>query len=142
MPSESPTSTVTRFNAIQWHDSKLLGLSFRRVNSEDETAISAELQTDRNALEPARIVLLGCTYIELVVDLDGKRACADDISSAACYMDSDWTRNLKQQNPHDNFDGYLHFRITLIPPGGIINLLARDFEVVPDSESSNGKVHS
>jgi hypothetical protein len=72
------------------------------------------------------------TYIKLNVDLCGKAVCSDDISDARCVAESEWLRTLSAENPHDNFEGYLHFQITLIPPGGEINILAKDFAFDPD----------
>jgi len=121
------TSTIERFNAIRWHDSKLIGLSFLRAGSEEQVRISLLLRREGEALEPAEMVFRESTYVEVDVDLDGKRVCADDIADAQCLASSDWMRKLSERNPHDSFDGYLHFEIELIPPGGTINILAKDF---------------
>jgi hypothetical protein len=119
--------TLQRFNAIRWHDSKLLGLSVLRAGTEDDVKLSLLLLGEGGSLSPAELVFRGSTYIKLEVDLEGKRACADDISDAQCLASSDWLQALSQQNPHDNFQGYLHFEIELIPPGGAIHILAKGF---------------
>jgi hypothetical protein len=82
-------------------------------------------------LTQANIVFKGSTYIVLDVDLDGKRVCADDISGAECHASSQLIRALSERNPRDSFEGYLHFEIYLIPPGGKINILAKDFVAEP-----------
>jgi hypothetical protein len=87
--------------------------------------------TRGGVLTPAEIVFTGSTYVALEVDLEGKRVCADDISGAECYASSEWIRTLSERNPHDSFEGYLHFEIGLIPPGGTINILAKDFSFEP-----------
>jgi hypothetical protein len=123
--------TLRRFNTIRWHDSKLTGLSFYRAGSEDAVKISLELLEEGGALRAVDLVFGGSTYLKLEVDLEGKRECSDDISDAECLAQSDWLRALSERNPYDSFEGYLHFRISLIPPGGAINILAKDFSFQP-----------
>jgi hypothetical protein len=135
MRSQTMESTIQRFNAIRWHDSKLLGLSFYRADSEDRVRISVQLLGERDVFTRANIVFKGSTYIVLDVDLDGKRVCADDISGAECYASSQLIRSLSERNPRDSFEGYLHFEIYLIPPGGKINILAKDFVVEPSASA-------
>jgi len=118
---------MERFNAIRWHDSKLRGLCFYREESEERVRIYVELLEEGSTLKPASIIFRESTYINLEVDLEGKSVCSDDISDAECYASSDWTKALSARNPHDSFEGYLHFRVSLIPPGGEINILAKDF---------------
>ncbi|MGB7555965.1 MAG: hypothetical protein WBM04_16455 [Candidatus Korobacteraceae bacterium] len=131
MNTQTIDATIQRFNAIRWHDSKLLGLSFYRTDSEEQVRISLQLLGEGGVLTPTEIVFTGSTYVALEVDLEGKRVCADDISGAECYASSKWTRTLSERNPHDSFEGYLHFEIGLIPPGGTINILATDFLFKP-----------
>lgn len=123
--------TMRSFNAIRWHDSKLLALSFYRAGSEDQVRISLQLLGDGGELSPTELVFIGSTYVALEVDLDGKRVSADDISGAECYASSEWIRTLSERNSYDSFEGYLHFKIGLIPPGGTINILAKGFALAP-----------
>lgn len=126
-------SVIERFNNIRWHDSKLLGLSFYRTDSEEQVRISLQLLGQGSDLNPIDIIFRGSTYIEMDVDLEGKRVCSDDISDGECYASSAWIESLSAKNPHDSFQGYLHFQIYLIPPGGTINLLAKDFTLEPSA---------
>lgn len=129
MTTKTMDSTIQRFNGIRWHDSKLLGLSFYRAGGEEQVKISLHLLGEGDAFTPIDLVFRGSTYIQMEVDLAGKSVCADDISGAMCYSSSEWIRTLSKRNPHDNFEGYLHFEIGLIPPGGTIHVLARDFVI-------------
>jgi hypothetical protein len=131
MNNQPSNTIIERFNAIHWHDSKLLALDFYRAGSEEQVKISLQLLGERGALIPTNLVLIGSTYIALDVYLGAKRVCADDISGAACYASSEWIRTLSERNPYDSFEGYLHFEIYLIPPGGTINVLAKDFDLRP-----------
>lgn len=129
MDIQKNDSTVRRFNAIHWHDSKLLGLQFSRIGGEDQVRVTVLLREPQGPGTPVVIVFTESTYIALEVDLEGKRLCSDDISGAECHLTSEWLRTLSERNPDDNFGGYLHFEIGLIPPGGTINILAKDFVV-------------
>ena len=134
-------STMERFNAIRWHDSKLVGLCLYRVAKEERVKLSLQLLGEGGTLTPADVIFKECVYIEADVYLEGKRLCADDISSRQCYPSSDWTKSLLERNsnfllirkPGHNFEGYLHFRLYLCPPGGTINVLARDFSLEMDA---------
>lgn len=126
-------SIIERFNAIRWHDSKLLGLCFYRAVEEEQVKISLALLGKGTALTPAEVTFMECVYVEAEVYLEAKRMCSDDISSAECYASSDWKKAISEPGPYDvirgdrHFEPYLHFRITMCPPGGTINILAKDF---------------
>ena len=120
-------SIVRRFNGVRWHDSKLLGLCFYRENSQEMVKISLQLLEVEGALRPVEMVFKESTYVKLDVDLEGKSQCSDDISDANCSSESDWLAKLSANNAYDDFEGFLHFKINLIPPGGTINILAKDF---------------
>jgi hypothetical protein len=120
------SAIVDRFNRILWHDSKLLGLSFFRSDGDERVKVSLQLVSEGGVLTPSELVFEGSTYIQLSIDLTGKRLCADDIAGAMCYGPR-WTERLSLEHPHDNFEGYLHFRIGLIAPGGTVDVLAKGF---------------
>ncbi len=124
-------ATIQRFNSIRWHDSKFLGLCFYRAGSEEYVKISLQLLGESGVLRAMDLIFKGSTYVSVEVDLEGKRLCADDISGAECYASSEWQRTLSERNRHDNFEGYLHFEVGLIPPGGTVNVLATDFALEP-----------
>lgn len=128
--------TITRrFNTIQWHDSKLLGLCFYKADDEELIKISLNLLEKDGSLTPAEIVFRESAYVEADVYLHAKSMCADDISSAECRLSSEWKTRVSEPKPFDvilggrGFEQHLHFRFTLCPPGGTINVLARDFSL-------------
>jgi hypothetical protein len=126
-------STTQRFNAIRWHDSKLVGLCFYRDGEEDRVKISLELLGSDGSLKPADIVFKESAYIEADVYLQAKSMCSDDISDAECLESSDWKNTVSQPGPYDVIQGnrglgeFLHFRISMCVPGGTVNILAKDF---------------
>jgi hypothetical protein len=126
-------SIIERFDAIRWHDSKLLGLCFYRAGEEERIKVSLKLLCEGNAVTPAEVTFMECVYVEAEVYLEAKRMCSDDISGAECYASSDWKKTVSEPSPYDvirgdrHFEPYLHFRITMCPPGGTINILAKDF---------------
>jgi hypothetical protein len=132
---QTTNSTIQRFNAIRWHDSKLLGLCFYRAGGEERIRISLELLREDGALTPAEMILKECAYVEASVYLQAKSMCSDDISDAECRDSSDWKTNVSQPSPYDVIRGgrrleqFLHFRIGMCVPGGTINILAKDFSL-------------
>jgi hypothetical protein len=71
----------------------------------------------------------GACYISSDIYLVAKRVCADDISGASCYKISNWKTQVAKAFPFDEFTKYLHFEISLIPPGGKINILAERYSL-------------
>jgi hypothetical protein len=67
------------------------------------------------------------TYLRLDADFAPKRTTSDAIDGARCRLESPWKTSLREANLYDNFASYLHYEIGLVPKGGVINLLARDF---------------
>jgi len=135
MTMQTMNSTIQRFNAIRWHDSKLIGLCFYRSDGEERVKISLELLGEGGALTPAEIIFKESAYIEADVYLEAKSMCADDISDAECCDSSDWKNTVSQPGPYDVIRGnrrleqFLHFRISMCVPGGTINILAKDFSL-------------
>lgn len=138
--SNPSDSVIERFSSIVWHDSKLLGVNIYREGSEEVVKIFLNLLGEKGTLTPAQLLFRSSAYVELGMDLHGKQACSDDIADAECLVGSDWQRALLERNPFEHgalsvkdpfayLEGYLHFRIRLISPGGTINILARDFRL-------------
>jgi hypothetical protein len=82
------------------------------------------------------VVLTQSIYIDARVDLVAKQECADDISSGKCYSSSPWFDEFRGAHPLDEGIDYFHFRIELIPFGGMIEIVARDFSVARRDELS------
>ncbi len=130
---ENPT--IQRFNSISWHDSKLVGFSFFKFEEEDRARLSLELLGEDGSLTPTEIVFKECVYYQTDIYLAAKSMCSDAISSAKCYESSDWKNVISEPSPYDpirggrGFDDYLHFNVSLCPPGGTISILAKDFSL-------------
>jgi hypothetical protein len=81
----------------------------------------------------AELVFKNCRLIKFDMDLVGKRYCGDDILAAECKIDSDFKKKMQMElfkyEKHE-LNSYLHFKITLIPPGGELDILAEDFEMI------------
>jgi hypothetical protein len=128
----SKIDTINRFNAIEWHDSKLLDIRSTRVDGNDIVSISIVLARDFGGGKRVGLIFRECAYLSMDMYILGKRVCADAISGAACSRESKWIDIIRSRNPYDEFDGYLDFEFYLIPPGGLINILARDFSLESD----------
>ena len=131
----SENATRQRFNSISWHDSKLVGLSFYKVEGEERVKLSLELPGEDGSLTPAEVIFKECVYLQADVYLEAKAMCADDIAGAGCYEVSDWKSAVSEPRPSDvilggrGFEEHLHFSVSMCPPGGTINILARDFSL-------------
>ncbi len=126
--------TTRRFTDVPWHDSKLIGISLARIGLEDQIRLALELRGEGTDLARVDLLFDGATYLRLTIDVEGKRVCSDDISGAVCSRESPWLTELREANPHDLFEGFLHFSIVLIPPGGVVEILAKDFTLVTMSD--------
>ena len=135
MRVQTTNSTIQRFNAIRWHDSKLVGLCFYKVGEEDWVKLSLQLVDEDGSLSPAEVIFKECVYCQTDINMAAKSMCGDDISSAKCYESSDWKRAVSEPSPYDpiqggrHFDEYLHFNLSMCPPGGTISILANNFSL-------------
>jgi hypothetical protein len=135
-------TTIERFNSLRWHDSKLVGVCFYKSDGEDRVKLSLELLGEGGTLTSAEVVFKECAYFVADVFLAAKSMCADDISGAECYETSEWKKAVSKPQAFDVIQGnrgleqHLHFSISLIPPGGTIDLLARDFELLEAAQAS------
>ncbi|MGQ0592549.1 MAG: hypothetical protein ACT4QB_07840 [Gammaproteobacteria bacterium] len=126
------------FNAVAWHDSRLLGLVVTPTQDSHSVIMNVELFSygcdGHHLYVPVRVMFSNCTIINAALDLDGKRVCGGAISTAICMKTSSWKSALQSQLVYEDnnaLDRYLHFQIALIPPGGIIDILAEGFDLDP-----------
>jgi hypothetical protein len=121
------------FNRLSWHDSKLRSLRILRNDDLDEVLLGVELRgMPGQELTPVTIVFENAVFFFGDVDLQGKRECADDISSAKCATKTDLMTRLQNerlQYSPDVLAGYFHFSVYLIPPGGTLDVIASGFRI-------------
>ncbi len=135
MPVELVNTAMQRFNSLFLHDSKLVGVSVFRVEEEDRVKLFLELLSEDGSLTPAQIVFRECAYVQADINLAAKLMCSDDISNAKCYESSDWKVMVSEPSPFDpiqggrGFEEHLHFSVSMCPPGGTINVLAKDLSL-------------
>jgi hypothetical protein len=140
MPDTNISDVCKRFEAVQWHDSKLLSCA---LIVEDHT-YRLELRVDVlntpgvNEYEETLIVFQGCRSFVCDLDLLGIEVCGGDIAGAVCYSDSPLKQQLLSTLPtrfmgipelRSPLDETYHFGISMISPGGELNILAEDFEL-------------
>lgn len=137
MSAQVTGSIAQRFNAVRWHDSKLIGFGVQSDPENEQVKLLLELLDEGGVLSAAEVTFIQCAYIAADVYLDAKRLCSDDISDAECRASSDWKEAVSKPSPCDPIQGnrhledHFHFRIILCPPGGAIDILARDFVLAP-----------
>ncbi len=112
------------FNRLIWHDSKLRSLRIlRNANHLDEVLLDVELRAiSQQELAPATVRFEDAIFFFSNIDLQGKRECADDISSGKCEANSGLMTKLQNErlkHSPNALSGYFHFSLYLIPPGGI-----------------------
>lgn len=135
MSVELTNTTMQRFNSLFLHDSKRVSVSVFRVQEDDRVKLSLELLGKDGSLTPAQIVFHGCAYVQTDLNLAARLMCSDDISNAKCYESSDWKAMVSEPSPYDpiqggrGFEKLLHFSVSMCPPSGSINILARDFSL-------------
>ena len=122
------------FNRLIWHDSKLRCLrTVRTADDLDEVHIEVELRgMPEQELTPMTVVFEDAVFFLSDVDLQGKRECSDDISSAKCGDTSDLMtklRNERLKHSPNALAGYFHFSVYMIPPGGTVDVIASGFRL-------------
>jgi hypothetical protein len=124
------------FNRLMWHDSKLRSLRILRNSDDlDEVHLDVELRgIAGQELTSMTLVLEDAIFFLSDIDLQGKRECADDISSATCEAKTDLMTKLQEdrlKHSPNALDGYFNFSFYLIPPGGTLDVVAAGFRLVP-----------
>jgi hypothetical protein len=126
-------SVSESFNRLQWHDSKLRSLRVLRHDDLDEVILDIELRgASEQELTPITVVLDDAIFFFSDIDLQGKRECADDISSAKCDAKTNLMSKLQNERlkySPDALAGYFHFSFYLIPPGGTVDVIASGFRL-------------
>lgn len=121
------------FNRLLWHDSKLRSLAIVRRDDLDEVVLEVELRgMPEQELAPVTIVLEDAVFFFTDIDLQGKRECSDDISSAKCAAKTDLMTKVQKerlQNSPNALAEYFHFSVYLIPPGGTVDVIASGFRL-------------
>lgn len=122
-----------RFNSIPWHDSVLIPIAIRETGDSHEVAASLQLQERNGSVTQAEIVFHSCAFLRADLYLDAASMCGHAIGSARCQSESAWKREVSAPGFADpvlggrGLDDYLHFNFYLCPPGGEIDILAKDF---------------
>jgi hypothetical protein len=133
-----------RFNQLSWHDSKLRGICIQRNGERqfDEVTLDLELYSDRQPegyrRRQAIATFADCRYIRLAFDLENKRLCGDDISQALCEKDCPLKQQIEDKITQEPLQvrpekerplmDYYVFKIQLIPPGGEMIIVAKNFD--------------
>ena len=135
-------SVSERFNKIHWHDCKLIEVHIAYIADSHHNDIYLKIRLLTNP-EPgnyvwanASLIIKDCTIIRMNLDLTAKLTCSDDISAAFCERETVLKKQIERDalKYEDNpFTNYLHFHIGLIPPAGEIDMFARDFDLIIES---------
>jgi hypothetical protein len=117
-----------RFSQIEWPNMALLAIRTERFEKTDDLVLEIiGLYSDVG--KRSEIRFHDATYVALTVDFAAKRSVSDAFDGGRCRYESPWKKTLADSNPYDNFASYFHFELGLVPKGGLINILASNFEV-------------
>jgi hypothetical protein len=126
-------NSLDSFNRLIWHDSKLRSLRVLRNDDLDEVHLDVELRgMPGQELTPVTVVFENAVFFFADVDLQGKRECSDDISSAKCEAKTELLTTLQNERlkySPNALKGYFHFSVYLIPPGGTVDVIASAFRL-------------
>jgi hypothetical protein len=107
----------------------------RSANDLDEVHLQVELRgISQQELSPSTVIFEDAIFFFSDIDLQGKRECADDISSGKCEATSALMTKLQNERlkyAPNAFSGYFHFSLYLIPPGGTLDIIAARFRLEP-----------
>jgi len=124
-----------RFNELQLHDSRFVDVSILRRTERESHEVRVDLEIEREtpggfSSQAAKLVFIDCTFLKIDLDLDGKVVCGDAIARSRCTEHSELREALERgplKYEDSPLEGYFHFSIFLIPPGGEMHVFARDF---------------
>ena len=138
--SDLSQEICARFNQMHWHDSKLVGFqlmpkSGERYDVHVDLQLLTNAQPGQYSWKAARLEFQDCRIMELGVDLLGIRFTGGDIATAFCEGGAALKEELESRffdlpQGNDPYEGILHFQMRLIPPGGEINVFARNFVMI------------
>ncbi len=106
----------------------------------DEVPVDVELRgMPGQELTPMTIVLEDAVFFFSDIDLQGKRECSDDISSAKCQAKTDLMTKLQNErltHSPEALAGYFHFSVYATPPGGTVDVIASGFRLEDQRKES------
>ena len=132
----------TRFEQIPWHDSKLVGVIIVKEGMVGyhvtlQVSLLSGLREGQPTFTSASLKFSEARIFQSDFDLLGLKYCGGAVASGTCRTHSDFMVRIESdlvENPSlrpevNPFAQMKHFLIHLIPPGGDINIIARDFEL-------------
>jgi hypothetical protein len=141
--SDSRGEACSRFNALYWHDSKLLGLKIENMEGHQGYQVTLQLDLytdgvpDGHIRRRTEIRFKECRMIQAEVDLLGMSYCGGDIATAFCQegserkalLESRLSKDFDLPQPDSPLADLNHYTIDMIHPGGLIHIFARGFLV-------------
>lgn len=122
--------TKRKFEALPWHDAKLHRVE---LSSDCERALTLHVTFPVGERRQALVAFRDCQFHRTDVDVGWLTTATNDISSGRCNAESAWKSQLSEskrlKREGSSLGIYSHFSISLIPPGGEIEVLAESFEL-------------
>ena len=130
---------IKRFSSYWWHDSRIINIQLtRRTDGDKEFEdIACDFELLFHATpeiveyKRTKLIFKDCFLLKSYIYLVDKRYCSDMIEDAIC-MDESELKSLAISELGKNASEYLYFKIDFVAPGGEIELLAKDFEIIDE----------
>lgn len=128
-----------RFNQVQWHDSKLIRFQLFPKDSNRRHDIGFDLRLLTNPRpgsyewQDAKLEIEDCSIIRLDLDILGIQLCGGDIDGAiservsAEDLEGTQIQSFDLSRRANPLTYLIKFRMFLVPPGGEIIILGRNF---------------
>jgi len=120
-----------RFENVPWHDSKLLGIKVSPEDGEEHCEVEIVCEFQVSHLRQL-VIFHQCTIVKMDLDAAGMSLSGKLIFGASCDADPSFKDHIERtqlSREKSPLRKYHHFRIGLIPPGGMIDIFALTFEL-------------
>lgn len=120
------------FSKFAFHDFALKALHLHREQGQDDITLELfpPLPDEPGYVE---LTFLDCAVLRADIDLIGKSICADAVAGMYCEVDSKFSQAVRVGKVRlyegGDLSSYAYFQVLLCPPGGELDIFARDFYV-------------
>jgi hypothetical protein len=117
---------IDRFERLWWHDSPLLTVEIHQ----DRVRLRILMNQPEGSPKLVDVTIHECLAVKGEFDFKGKRACRDSILEATCEAATPWITAFRDDHREwSDVGDPLHFTVVLVPPGGTLEVLGKDFTV-------------
>lgn len=131
----------TEFNNIDFNEAILLTFAFRDFGDQHQIAFDIDLAEYDPSLrnpsgtyswsyKPITLTFLHCFIVGMEIDAIFGHAAGHTMDTGNCSALEEWKWTLVEMHPDSDVREYLHFRLELCAPSGVVNIVAKDFRLI------------